>query len=109
MIGGIRNCEKSKPILQAFRIWEGFRLAFSSERGFANASLGALAEASPWKRKKIVSAFVGANPAAWLFMLIPRCVFRKINYERSNLDELIERVRPDGFDPDTLIRPELRI
>ena len=35
-------------------------------------------------------------------MLIPRCVFRE-NQLRANrdLDELIERVRPDGFDPDT--------
>jgi hypothetical protein len=94
---------KVEADLMKIRIGDDYRLAFSSERGFANANLDELASASPWRRKEMFSKFTGQIPQTWIITLIPRCCFRD-NQLRMNrhLDELLAQVSADGsaFDPD---------
>jgi hypothetical protein len=90
--------------LSRIRIGDDYHLALSSERGFVNTRLDDLANASPLKRREILSSrYTGPIPVVWIFTFIPRCCWRDNQLRTNrNLDELLARVGPDGsaFDPD---------
>jgi len=92
--------------LAAIRIWDDYRLAIASERGFLNQSIERLLAMPAAERAKTVAAFGGGVPKtsdAFLFRLIPRSAFRD-NQLRGNryLEELAARadVARQTYDPD---------
>ncbi|MEP6670445.1 MAG: hypothetical protein ABJF10_14895 [Chthoniobacter sp.] len=83
--------------LAAIRVWDDWRLALESERGYVNSTMESWLRASMRERGKMVAetfAFGGRNPTQEMeFRFCPRMVFRD-NQLRQNqyLDELLARI-----------------
>lgn len=83
--------------LAAIHIWEDWRLALTSERGYVNSTMESWLKASMRERGKIVArifTFGRPDPSAeFEFQFCPRMVFRD-NQLRENqyLDELLARI-----------------
>jgi len=93
-------------------LWEDYRLAMASERGFHNSIANSLAEASPSARGQMIATFINGAPAlgtsstqlpAIVGTLLPKRIYRD-NQLRQNhyFDEMLAGVSADGtrFDPD---------
>jgi hypothetical protein len=101
--------------LAQVRIWEDYRRAFASERGFGNSIVEQVMNA-PRSQRNAIFGGVPATPggstiSSGIFALLPAAVFRN-NELRMNQyhDELIERAGPRAveLDPDdvTKFNPE---
>ena len=89
--------------LAKVRVWQDYRMAFSSERGFANWYGDLLAD--PASRGRVIALMggPGSAPSATPLTYVPRRVYRDNQLRQNqNFDELIARVSEDGsrFDPD---------
>ena len=85
------------------RVWQDYRMALSSERGFANWYGNLLAD--PASRGRVISwmSGPGSAPGNAPQMYVPRRVYRDNQLRQNqNFDELIARASEDGshFDPD---------
>ncbi|MCE9610283.1 MAG: hypothetical protein K8R23_08835 [Chthoniobacter sp.] len=101
--------QKIDADLAAVRLWQDYRRAFASERGFGNWMYDTLADSSPIGRRRLMAGIpvgFGGSPSAFEVAcgLVPKRVFRD-NQLRHNqfFDELMSRVDPEGvrFFPDT--------
>ncbi len=91
--------------MAAIRVWEDYRLSFSSERGFANWTYETILKVPAWKRARHFIGLGGiwTGPGLNVIALIPSRIYRD-NQLRANqhFDEMLARVSADGmrFDPD---------
>lgn len=89
--------------LSPIQVWDDYRRAFSSERGFGNSMYDQVVSTPSWQRIETLGGIPLGFPAAWLVPWIPKCVYRR-NQLRHNryLDEILARVNPEAtrFDPD---------
>ena len=89
--------------LETVRIWEDYRRAFASERGFGNSINGDYVAMFPWKRAREISSipglpgFSGPPIKFGVALLFPNRLFRD-NQLRHNryLDELLDRINEQG-------------
>lgn len=89
--------------LAKVRVWQDYRLALSSERGFTNWFGDLLADHA--SRGRVIAGMAGPGfaPGATPLMHVPRRVYRDNQLRQNqNFDELIARASEDGsrFDPD---------
>ncbi|MEA3212152.1 MAG: hypothetical protein QOE70_5209 [Chthoniobacter sp.] len=88
------DLQKIEAELASVRFWEDYRLALASERGFMNAIVNKLAEASPMDRHQMLAGF---GSPIFAGALIPRGVLID-NLLRQNrfFDEMLARIDPTG-------------
>ena len=98
------NLQQIDADLTPILIWDDYRRAFSSERGFGNDCFDRMVAAPSWQRMDTFGGVPPSFPQASLAMWIPRCVYRK-NQLRHNryLDEILARVNAEAtrFDPES--------
>ncbi len=109
---GLRDHAWTEPELRkleadmaSVRVWQDYRRAFSSERGFGNWCGDLLVGPSSGERTNMVSGLGATSPnyPGIPLVFVPRRIFRDNQLrENQNFDELVARASEDGsrFDPD---------